>query len=237
MITISGLRKIGLGLSASLLFSACDSQDPALIEETGKLKQENTTLKERLKAAEDRVQSSSSNSNAELEQAQADLQQAQDKLKEIEARFDRKRLEASFAAAVSDFKQETLKKFPNSSITQVTMHEMVMPSDHPFSSGLTMKLRDGESGTNKDIHLKALGNLEGQWTFKKVAASNLADNKPDTGAPPESPGSGPSPSPGKVDKPVATAPKTPTTTPTRPVRTGPRVSSSGGKVYHIDWGD
>jgi len=237
MIKISELKLLGLGVSASLLFSACDSKDPALIEESGKLKQEIITLKERLKAAETRAQSSNTSSQAELEQARAGLEQAQAKLKEIEARFDRKRLEASFAAAVSDFKQQTLKKFPGSSITQVTMHEMVMPSDHPFSSGLTMKLRDGDTGTNKDIHVKALGNLEGQWTFQKVAASRLADNKPATGAPPASPTPAPTTKPNPSTQPVAGVPKTPTTQP--PVRRIPTSgnSSSGGKVFRIDWGD
>ena len=67
MIKTSNSRLLGLGLGASLLFCACDSRDPALVEETDKLKQENTTLKKRLKAAEVRVQSSSSNSRAELE--------------------------------------------------------------------------------------------------------------------------------------------------------------------------
>ena len=235
MMKISELRQICLGLSASLLLCSCDSKDPALEEETTKLKQENISLKERLKAAEDRVQSGSQSSRAEVEQVQAQLQEAQAKLKEIEARFDRRRLEQSFAGAVSDFKQETLKKFPGSTITQVTMHEMVMPSDHPFSSGLTMKLRDGETGTNKDIHVKALGNLEGQWTFQKVAASKLAENKPDTGAPPTS---APAPAPSLGGKPVAGGPKPPTP-PAKPPRTpgGRAVSSSGGKVYHIDWGD
>ena len=41
MMKISELRQISLGLSACLFLCSCDSKDPALEEETTKLKQEN----------------------------------------------------------------------------------------------------------------------------------------------------------------------------------------------------
>lgn len=218
---------VAIGLSTLVLVS-CDTKDPGQAEEVMRLKQENRSLAEKLKAAQEETVSSVGQSEGEVTQLRENLAAAEATLAELKNRFDRKRLEISFASAVSDFKQETLKKFPGSSIKQLTMHEMVMPSDHPFSSGLTMTLRN-ESGTNKEVHVKALGNIEGEWSFQKVSADQLAANKPEQGVPQVAP---------PPSRPPVTAAK-PKPRPSNPGVT--RIPSGGrapsGKVYRIDWGD
>ncbi len=208
---------------------SCDSKDPAMEEEQSKLRLENKNLTEKLKAASEKVESASSGVQEELVATKAALAEAQSALEELKARFDRKRLEASFSSAVSDFKEQTLKKFPGHTITQVTMHEMVSPSDQPFSSGLTMFLKNSETGQSQTVQVKALGNINGEWSFQKVDPSNVTANRPLEVAP-------------------TVVQNTPTSPPAQPQnpqpapqiqvkRQGGAPSNPGGKVHTIDWGD
>lgn len=220
---------LGSPLAISLMLISCDSKDPAMEEEQSKLRLENKNLTEKLKAASEKVESANSGAQEELVAAKTALAEAQGALEELKARFDRKRLETSFSTAVSDFKEQTLKKFPGHTITQVTMHEMVLPSDHPFSSGLTMFLKNNETGQSQTVQVKALGNIDGQWSFQKVDPSNLTANRPLEVAPPVAQNT-PTPPPAQQQTPEAAPP-------IQVKRQGAAASSPGGKVHTIDWGD
>jgi hypothetical protein len=224
---IHDLKWLGPFLAASLMLVSCDSKDPAMEEERAKLQLENKSLTEKLKSALTKTESADSGSQDELKTTKAALAEAQSALDALKARFDRKRLEASFSSAVSDFKEQTLKKFPGNTITQVTMHEMVLPSDHPFSSGLTMLLQNGETRQTQTIQVKAVGNIEGEWSFEKVDP-----NKPAMSRPVE------------VGPTVAQNPQPPTQ-PQKPPEAPPQIkiqrqggtTAPAGSVHTIDWGD
>ena len=216
-----------------MMVLSCDATDPALEEKVSKLEAENASLRQKLAGAEQNSNSSGAEVQQQLEAAQAEVQQAKQALLEFQSRFDRKRLEMSFAEAVSDFKQKTLEKYPDSVISSVTMHEMVLPSDHPFSSGLTMQLRNNETGQTRDTYWKALGNLDGQWNFKKAEPDQIASNRPDQDAPPLTrPEVTPPPNPAPPANPgggIATG--------VRRLPSGSGATPGGGRVHVIDWGD
>lgn len=220
--------KLGVAASISVFLVACDTKDPGQAEEVMKLREDNRSLTEKLKIAGEQAASNVGQSDGEVARLQSELEAANATLGELKNRFDRKRLEISFASAVSDFKEETLKKYPGTSIKQLTMHEMVMPSDHPFSSGLSMTLRNNDSGESKEVHVKALGNIEGEWSFQKVSAQQLVADGPIQGAPEVAV----PPSRPPVTTPVAKPPGTGITR----VPTG-GGGSPAGKVFRIDWGD
>jgi hypothetical protein len=222
------LKWLGSPLVASMILISCDSKDPAMEEEQAKLRLENKNLAEKLKAASEKAESGSSEIQEELTSTKAALAQAQGALEELKARFDRKRLEASFSSAVSDFKEQTLKKFPGHTITQVTMHEMILPSDHPFSSGLTMLLQNGETGQTQTVQVKALGNIDGEWSFQKIDPSKLTASRPLEAAPPVAQNP-PSPPPAQ--------PQTPPAAPQIQVKRQGPATAPAGKVHTIDWGD
>ncbi len=225
----------------SLALVCCETKDPGLEEEVSRLRQENGELTGQLESAEKAAQDANARVGQETEELREQLESAKAALQEIESRFDRKRLEDSFVAAVSDFKQETLKKFPNNTISQVTLHQMVMPSDHPFSSGVTLVLNDQEEGTSRTIHVKALGNIEGNWSFKKVQADEVAMNQPDAAPPVQSGGQTNDQNGSNLAGNDSTSPPGGGTAPKSPgVRRadgGAQQPAGGGKVYQIDWGD
>jgi len=203
IINVAGISCICLTLSS------CLDEDPSYDKEVLKLTAEKSTLATKLEESEKQL----ANMKKEVARLKSTAQAKPATPTPAPTpaapagpvEIDQEKIKLGFAKAVSNLSAQIEQKNPDYQVESVTFKKMKLPSDYPFSSGVSTLLVSKSTGTRQTLHWEAQGNTKGEWRFANKGSENPEPQTDIAQNPTPTPTTQPTPQPKPKPRPVTPA--------------------------------
>ncbi|MBT8044426.1 MAG: hypothetical protein KJO79_05690 [Verrucomicrobiae bacterium] len=159
------------------LITSCDQKgDPSYEKQSLKLAAEKATIEANLKATEDKLKSAEATISS-LRNQIAMLKVKPPQPLSTEPKFDKEKIQLGFMRGIDALKARIEREQTQHTVESVTFEKMDIPTDKPFSSGVTIKLKSKQTGKLTQFRWQGHGSLKGEWDFEPLGevATNSAD--------------------------------------------------------------
>ena len=170
--TFKRLAAVTIVSGLCLTLSSCLDEDPSYDREVLKLTAEKSTLQTKLEESQKQL----AHMKKEVARLKSTPQAPQPKptptAPVAAPDVDQEQIKLGFAKAVSNLSAQIEQKNPDYQVESVTFQKMKMPSDYPFSSGVSTLLVSKSTGTRQTLYWQAQGNSKGEWRFANKGKNN-----------------------------------------------------------------
>ena len=168
------------------VMTSCDQKsDPSYEKQSLVLAAEKATFEVNLKLAEDKLKTAEA-TIANLTGEIATLKKNPPKEVAAVPKFDKETIQLGFMRGVDELKTKIEKENTQHTVESVTFEKMNIPTDKPFSSGVTIQLKSKKTNQYTSFRWQGHGSLKGEWDFEPKgqvisgSGGQVADNNTGT---------------------------------------------------------